>query len=219
MTTKIRQPGSSYSQRSLVRARKALRDPKIALGDFGERHGVKRTTLLGWRKKVSERRPLRRKGAPLKISTYNQHSFLAELLTRDGFLCAAELPAALDEPMTKRTAQRYLHRWGIEVAPDLRPHDINDGRQLLLRRQEWIQPEDSVYEDHKPLHGVLWLLSNRRGLCGFMLTENSDDALAQVSAALERKMTPRHRLQTDCQAIADRVIRNNPRRKVTVASG
>lgn len=222
MQTKIRQPGSSYPADLLEQARKEFRDGHGSAVGFAELHGVKRTTVLGWKKKAEAKIPLQCKGAPRRFGPFEETQCLTELLGRDGFQnrrSILEFAEHLDSPITMRTAQRLLLRWGISMDGRRRQGHSESVRPLMLWREEWRQPEDTVETGKESLQGVLWLLASRRGLKGFMLTDDSDKALARVVEALERTMKPRHRLQTNCPNLARAVANKNPRWKVTVADG
>lgn len=220
MKTQIRQPGSSYSIDLLEKARREFRSGNGSALEFAERHDVKRTTALGWKKKAEARMPLRCKGAPRRFGPFEETQCLKELIGRKEFqnhrsiLKYAEF---LDSPIEKKTAQRWLLRWGISMDGRQCQCHSESGRRLMLWREEWRQPEDTVVTGKEYLQGVLWLLASRRGLEGFMLTDDSDMALASVVAALECTIKPRHHLWTNCPNLAAAAVKKKFPWKVTVA--
>lgn len=211
MTPQIRQPYTSYPKKMLERARAELRDglrsKAISVSEFAKRHGVPRTTAQGWKPKVERKKELLFKGAQRSLGRYQETQSLNYLLTTAEFqsldsICGY-VQAEHEITISVRTAQRWLQRWGIAVNARW-PQDLGkDGRPLLLWRRKWCQPDDTVYESTPPLQGILWLLITRKGMKGFMLTDDSDKAISRVVTALETTMTPRHRLFTNYQKFAE----------------
>lgn len=223
MTTQIRQPYASPPPSLLKLARVEFKSGERSAAEFSERHGVKRTTAQGWKTKVERKKQLLCKGAQPKLGRYQETVSLKAWLGTATFQSLDTIRDYLKEDhaiaISLRTAQRLLRRWGIAV--DIRRHldQIVDARPLLLWREKWVQPEDTVYESKEPLSGILWLLSTRKGMKGFMLTEDTDEALSLVVSALEATMTPRHRLFTNCLNLVRATAVKFPRWKVTVTDG
>lgn len=169
--------------------------------------GVKRTTVQGWKKKVAAKMELRCKGEQRKLGPFEETNLLGQLLGKVQFHSLATIKKYLETiyamKFSARNAPRLLLRWGIAVNARWHQDLGKGGRPLLLWRREWRQPEDTVYQSKPPHVGILWLLITRKGMKGFMLTDDSDDALSRVIAALETTMTPRRRLLTNCQKFAE----------------
>ena len=202
MKSEIRQSGSSYSARFLELVRKELRAPDGSAKALTKRHGVNRTTALGWEKKVRAKKPLLRKGSPRKLGAFEETEYLKTLFTQAGFQdpkIMTKPASGLIEKMSKSTAERNLRRWGIVADAGLRPLPRQRDRTLHLWRQSWEQPEETICGDNPPLRGTMWLMVTAKGLKGFMLTaDESDDAVEQVAtAALEIIRDRKRQLRTN----------------------
>lgn len=202
MKSEIRQAGSSYSARFLELVRKELRALDGSAKALTKRHRVKRTTAIGWKKKVEAKKQLLRKGSPRKLGTFEETEYLKTLFTQAGFQdpkIMTKPASGLIEKISKSTAERNLRRWGIVADAGLRPAPSQRDRTLHLWRQSWEQPEETICGDNPPLRGTMWLMVTGKGLKGFMLTaDESDDSVGKVAnAALEKLRDRKRQLRTN----------------------
>jgi len=207
MKSEIRQSGSSYSSQFLELMWKELRAPDGSAKALTKRHGVKRTTALGWEKKVRAKKPLSRKGTPRILGAFEETSYMETLFTQSGFQDSKTMisPASgLIEEMSKITAERNLRRWGIVADAGLRPAPSQRDRTLHLWRQSWEQPKETICSNNPPLRGTMWLMVTGKGLKGFMLTaDESDDSVRKVAnAALEKLGDRKRQLRTNHPGLA-----------------
>jgi hypothetical protein len=213
MKSEIRQSGSSYSAQFLELMRKELRTADGSAKALTKRHGVKRTTALGWEKKVLAKKPLARKGSPRKMGAFEETTYMETLFTQSGFQdpkIMTKPASGLIEKMSKSSAERNLRRWGIVADAGLRPAPSQRDRTLHLWRQSWEQPEETICGDNPPLGGTMWLMVTGKGLKGFMLTvDESDDSVGKVAkAALEKLRDRKRQLRTNHPGLAS-VLKDN----------
>lgn len=187
--------------------RKKLRAPDGSAKALTKRHGVKRTTALGWKKKVEAKKPLLRKGSPRKLGAFEETRYMETLFTQSGFQdpkIMTKPASGLIEKMSKSSAERNLRRWGIVADAGLRPAPSQGDRTLHLWRQSWEQPEETICGDNPPLRGTMWLMVTGKGLKGFMLTAGESDEMVRkvASAAIEKLKGRKRQLRTNHPGLA-----------------
>lgn len=145
--------------------------------DFAKKHGLARSTVIGWCKNHKGPR-----GRPRRLEPFNETKILELLSTESGVHSWRTVQGLVrrqsGERMERRSIFRLLKKWRLSPV-STPPIEIP-----TITASEWIQPAETVNQRHDPLRLILWRMLSGRGMEWFMLTsENSAAAAGKVAAA------------------------------------
>lgn len=205
----------------ILAARDEFRDPIASAAAFAYKHGIKRTTATGWKKKVQAHEHLHGKGRPRKIGPFEETDCLKRIVESGRLVDVKELMknrGLLPEPLSKPTIRRILQRMELQAANKGQVTTGGPSRSVTIRAMTWEQPSETTEAGNSPLVGVLWQMVTGKGVMAFMLTKDSSAAsVSQVADALIARVGSRKRnMVTDNPMLFENLRSKLPSWRITV---
>jgi transposase len=153
--------------------------------EFSERHGLPRTTVIGWRTRWETERQITEQGRPRKLQPFNESEVLKTLLNEPQFCnwttVRERIRSQSGEVLSRRAVMRLLRRWAISKEP-------GSFKGCRLLATSWLQPDITRHGGAPSLQATLWRLLSGRGLEFFMFTHSgTEDDIDRVRKALGKR--------------------------------
>jgi len=168
---------------------------------FAKKHGIPRTTVIGWWKRWETDRCITTMGRPRKLEPFNESAILELLIANKRFQDWKDVRDCIRKQIAevgRRSALRYLRRW--ELASDSKPSSVS----LSLQVAEWVQPANTVDKGNSQQRGMIWRLISGRGMERFMFTTDESSVATQLAKNLKSR---KKELWTNHKRLAE-ILRN-----------